>query len=198
MVVGMKLIFKILVTSLLLLVYVENVSSQEKIENRNQFAKEVFKTKYEKREYDRFSGNIVLVGERTIQYDEKILEIIDTHDDYMAIFLNGILYPNIMTGNRVAIPKVQSEIDSMTTEQRVLYNLVKIDSIKIGHFRELNPLNSDPKIKRFVFWEYRKNFMNPTEYYIELQNKNATIQTSIQEFIENAVLTFYYRGTLIL
>ena len=40
--------------------------------------------------------------------------------------------------------------------------------------------------------------MNPTEYFFELYNKQATKNTPLEEFLENAVMTFYYQGTIII
>ncbi len=63
---------------------------------------------------------------------------------------------------------------------------------------EMEKLNPNPQTKRFIFWVFRIGAANPTEYYFELYNKNATKETSIEEFIENARMTFYYKGTLII
>lgn len=62
----------------------------------------------------------------------------------------------------------------------------------------MEKLNPNPQTKRFIFWVFRIGAANPTEYYFELYNKNATKETSIEEFIENARMTFYYKGTLII
>jgi hypothetical protein len=39
---------------------------------------------------------------------------------------------------------------------------------------------------------------NPTGCYIELYNASATRKTTIEEFIENSILTFYYSGSIII
>jgi hypothetical protein len=62
----------------------------------------------------------------------------------------------------------------------------------------LKKLNPNPQTKRFIFWLFRIGIANPTEYYFELYNENATKRTSFEEFIENARMTFFYAGTIII
>jgi hypothetical protein len=127
-----------------------------------------------------------------------VLTIGNISEEHKLIFTNGLFYPNIKTGNKVAETKTQEEIKAMSVSEKVFYNMGRTDSLNIGHFEELEKLNIGSKSKRFVFWLYSKASMNPTECYIELINENATSGTSFIEFLDNARLSFYHRGTLIL
>ena len=166
--------------------------------SKYQFAKKVFRKEYKEEKFNRFSGVITIINEHTWRFDEKVLTIGDISDEHKLIFTKGIFYPNIITGNTIAETKTQEELSTMSISEKVFYNMGRTDSFNIGHFEELEKLNNGPKAKRFVFWLYSKGSMNPTECYIELRNENATSGTSFNKFLENARLSFYHRGTLIL
>lgn len=171
----------------------ENLNS-----TKYQFAKGVFEKNYTKQNFEKFKGKISIENGITIKFDEKTLVIYNTSEVYKAIFFNGIFYPNIITGNQISIIKSEKEIESLTTSEKVFYNMTRTDSLQIANFNELKALNPNPKIKRFVFWLYNIGSSNPTECYIELENQKATEKTILAEFIKNAKLTFYYRGTIII
>jgi hypothetical protein len=173
---------------------------QEKYAHKNSytFVNEVFKTEYTEKVYERFTGKIIAVDSSTIQFEEKRFKISDIHPDYIAIFTEGIFYPDIMTEGYNSPVKSKAEIDSMTNEERIFYNMTRTDTLFISIFRELTDLNPDDQTKRFLFWEYKRNFMNRIEHYIELKNEKATKETPIIDFIKNARLTFYRKGTIII
>jgi hypothetical protein len=177
-----------------------NVSAQTDDLNNGKyhFAKHVFEQNYSKKHFKRFKGKIIVVNNNSIKFDEKTLVIYGLNPEYKSIFTSGIFYPNIITGNRRAIIKSKKEIESMTKGERVIYNMTRSDSIKITYFDQLKALNPNAKIRRFIFWQQDIDTMNPNECYFELENENATEKTSLSEFIENAKLTFYYKGTIII
>jgi len=166
--------------------------------SKYQFARKVFRKEYKKEKFNRFSGVVTIINEHTWKFDEKVLTIGDISEEHKLIFTKGIFYPNIITGNSVAEIKTQEKLSAMSVSEKVFYNMGRTDSLYIGHFEELEKLNNGPKSKRFVFWLYSKGSMNPTECYIELINENANSGTSFNEFIENARLSFYRKGTVIL
>ena len=192
----MRTILKIFIVMLLF----GKVSAQT--ENLNsgkyQFAKDVFEKKYSKQYFEKFNGKIIIENRTSIKFDEKTLVIYNLSDELKSIFTSGIFYPNIITGNRPAVIKSKEEIESMTKNEKMFYNMTRTDSLKISYFDELKLLNPNPKIKRFIFWLFNMGSANPTECYLELENENATEKTPLMEFIKNAKLTFYYQGTLIL
>ncbi|MES2487868.1 MAG: hypothetical protein V4581_18210 [Bacteroidota bacterium] len=69
--------------------------------------------------------------------------------------------------------------------------------IKIENLEELEFL-STPQIKRYRFWLWRENFMNPQVYLFELQNSSATENTSTEDFIKGSKLTFVKDGWIII
>ena len=72
------------------------------------------------------------------------------------------------------------------------------DSLYISSVEELERLNPNRKTKRFKFWLFRLGRANPQECYFELFNSKATKNTTWEEFLENAEMTFYYAGTIII
>ncbi len=167
-------------------------------EQEDYWVKELFKQKYKKHKYKKFNGQITIIDSITIKYNEKTLIIINTRPELISIFQRGIFYPNVITGNYTAEVKSKQELDSMTTEQKVFYNITRTDSLTISNFEELQFLSESPEYKRFRFWLFRKGMMNPTVYFIELTNKKASKHTELADFIEKAKLTFFEKGWLIL
>jgi hypothetical protein len=76
--------------------------------------------------------------------------------------------------------------------------LFRNDSLRITDFEEVPFLNKSPTIRRFRFWLFTKGFMNPTVYFIELTNENATSKTDIRSFIKDSNLTFFINGWIII
>lgn len=167
-------------------------------QTKYQFAKNVFEKEYLKTTYEKFDGKIIIENETTIKYDEKTLIIPDLKNEFKLIFTKGIFYPNIVTGNQIAEVKTKIELEKMTENERVFYNMTRTDSLTIGNFDELKLLNPNYQTKRFLIWIYRKGMANPTEWYFELQNIKANEKTNLTEFIENAKLTFIKKGTIII
>ncbi|KFC22055.1 hypothetical protein IO89_08825 [Epilithonimonas lactis] len=67
-------------------------------------------------------------------------------------------------------------------------------------------LNPNPRTKRYKFWIYNSSknnslmvgLANPSEYYFELQNENSDENTTNEDFINGAKLTFLKFGTIII
>ncbi|GAA3737507.1 hypothetical protein GCM10022422_21000 [Flavobacterium ginsengisoli] len=185
--------------SLFLLSFGKTIAQNDDLSSlRYQFSKEVFEKKYSRKYFERFKGKILILNENSIQFDEKTLILTNVNNDYISIFTKGVFYPNIITENSTSILKTKEELSKMTKDEKMIYNFNKTDSIRISNFHELKRLNPNPQTKRFVFWRYRKGMVNPTECYFELENKKASTETSLADFIENSQLTFYYRGTIII
>ena len=78
-------------------------------------------------------------------------------------------------------------------------------NLKISTITEIKESIPNPKNKKFDFWIFYSgnenpllNSVNPHEYSFELQNENATTNTSIENFIEGAKLTFIkYNGIIL-
>ncbi|WDO12842.1 hypothetical protein MH928_16145 [Flavobacterium sp. WW92] len=189
---------KKLLLLILLTINLTNTFGQNTNEEKYRFAKEVFNSKkYKKDNYPRFQQNIQLVGDSTYQFGEKILTLSIENKSYEKLFKKGIFNPDVVFGAGTT-KRDQSQLDTLTQVQKIVYNLVRNDSLSICCFEELEKLNPNPQTKRFIFWLLRIGVANPTEYYLEFYNKKATKETSIEEFIENAKMTFYYQGTTII
>jgi hypothetical protein len=166
--------------------------------SKYEFATGVFKRDYKKQKLERFSGQIEKINGTTFRYGDKVL-IVDTEDNrLLVIFSKGIFHPDIIDRSPVTKPLTKLQLDTLTESEQVFYNLARNDMSTIRNLEELEKLNSDSKTKRFVFWLYRQGSINPTECYFELYNDKGTTKMTIEEFIENSKLTFYYRGTIII
>jgi hypothetical protein len=164
---------------------------QERIASKDEYlhAKEVFKKQYKKEIYEKHQGTITEIDETIIKFNEELLKI-RIHNDYKAIFLNGIFYPEIIVGYPDS---------TLVSNGEYINPLFRRDSLFITNFLELKKLNPNPQTKRFLFWVFYRHRTNPSEYYIELQNKKATKKTSISDFIKGATLTFFcHSGRLIM
>ena len=167
-------------------------------EVKYQFAKGVFNSKeYVKRNYDRFSGRIDTIDSNTFILGEKILKIETGNNELRKLIGIGVFNADEIFGKETT-KKTKAEIDSLSQNQKVFFNLTRNDSLAICCFESLKKLNPNPQTKRFKFWVMRIGVANPTEYYIELFNDKATKETELDEFIENSKMSFYYKGTLII
>ncbi|MDR0229918.1 MAG: hypothetical protein LBI72_12775 [Flavobacteriaceae bacterium] len=165
--------------------------------DKYRFAKQAFKAiNYKVNDYARFDGEISKLENGTYKFDEKYLKIQLDNPKYETIFKSGVFNPDIVFGE--TSKKTQAEIDTLSQNQKVFYNLIRNDSLTICCVEELKELNPNHQTKRFAFWLFRIGMANPTEYYFELYNKNATKETTIEEFIENAKMTFFFIGTIII
>ena len=183
-------------TIILLLIF-SNAFGQNLEESKYRFAAEVFKSeKYQKKQYERYAKKIEVLGDSAYIFGDKYLEVSVTGEQYLNAFRLGIFNPDVVFG--ATYKKSKEEIDTLTGKQKLFYNLGRNDSLSICCFEELEALNPNEQTKRFKFWLFRIGSANPTEYYIEFYNEKATIATTIEDFFENAKMTFYYIGTIII
>jgi hypothetical protein len=167
-------------------------------EVKYQFAKDVFNSKeYVKGNYDRFSGRIDSIDSNTFKLGEKILIIESGNNELIKLIEIGVFNTDEIFGKETT-KKTKAEIDSLSQNQKVFFNMIRNDSLAICCFESLEKLNPNPQTKRFKFWVMKIGVANPTEYYIELYNDKATKETELDEFIENSKMSFYYKGTLII
>jgi hypothetical protein len=187
-----------LLLSILLTINFTKIFGQNIDEGKYRFAKDVFYSKkYKKENYLRFQKNIELIGNNTYKFGDKILAVSIENKSYETLFKKGIFNPDIVFGEETT-KKDKAELDTLTQNHKVFYNLFRNDSLSICCIEELEKLNPNPQTKRLKFWLFRIGIINPTEYYIEFYNEKATKDSSIEEFIENAEMTFYYQGTVII
>ena len=175
-----------------------NCIGQTDNETKYQFAKSVFNSKeYLKGNYDRFSGRIDSIDTNTFRLGEKILKIETGNNVLRKLIEIGVFNADEIFGKETT-KKTKAELDSLSQNQRVFFNLTRNDTLAICCFESLEKLNPNPQTKRFKFWVMRIGVANPTEYYIELYNEKAKKETELDEFIKNSKMSFYYKGTLII
>lgn len=163
-------------------------------ERENDSATELFEKEYEKQRYDTFEGKIRVIDSNTILFDDKTLHG-DLPPEYLSIFTEGLLYPQLLLGNADNNPvKPDSEISLMDEKEKFAYITSRNDTMKVYGFEELKFLRPSAKIKRFRFRYYRQGFTNPTIYFIELTNEKADADTDNETFIKGAMLTFLKDG----
>ncbi len=154
-----------------------------------QDIKEIFKSnKYQKKDYPKFNGKIEISKNIFYHFGDKILKISLENKKYEKFFSLGIFNPDVLFGKETI----------KQTKEATFDNFFRTDSLAICCFEEMKKLNPNSKTKRFKFWVFRTNVANPTEYYIEFYNEKANRFTSIEQFIENSKMTFFYKGAVII
>ena len=170
--------------------------AQTQGEQEKKWAKKTFRKQTDSKVYPIFSGEITVIDSITFKFDEKTIILLDDPRPEITLLLqNGIFYPNIITGDKRAVIKTQSALDTLTEMEAVLYNWSRTDIVKISSFEEVKPFFKSPKNRKFQFYLFRMGHVNPTVCYVELTNKNATRKTSLLEFMKNSHVTFYKEGS---
>lgn len=189
----MKRIYSI---SLCLLLSI-NAFSQKKevLSTKEKAIVEHFKNDYKKKNYKKFEGKIT-VKDKQVLFDDKVINY-DKSDKITSLLLQeGLIYPQLLTDYQME--KFLSETEDRT--QKRFLRLQKdpkaafdVNGVKLYDASELSFLSSNPSVKRFKI-QCRDNRISSTlTYFIELTNKNATKDTSIEEFIKNSKLTYIYQ-----
>ena len=141
-------------------------------EQETYWAKQIFKKEYTKQQHPRYTGRIIQVDDTTFLFGVRRLEVYSfIGEDYKQVFSLGILYPDLFSGNcRI-----------------------------ISFFEELN-FSKEYTVKRLKLLAFHEIsgqiLINPTVYFIELTNPNATETTDLKTFIKGASLTFIKQGWL--
>lgn len=165
-------------------------------EQEDYWAEKLFYEQYKKNIYEKFEGEIIQIDENNIKFKNKVLNGYFSKE-YKLIFINGLFYPQLLSGDEVTPRKNDEELSKMSNTELFRYHMTQNDTLSIGEFEEVKFLSKTPTIKRFRFLEYR-NWSNPQVYFIELTNENADKTTDLEEFIKGATLTFVKNGWIIL
>ncbi len=190
---------KLLYTASLTLLLSASVFAQktEKPGPKDKTAIEHFKNDYKKKNYKKFSGDIV-VKDNQIQFDNKVIFYDKSDKITKAILQEGLIYPQLLTDFQV--DKFENE-DSDRTQKRFA-KLQKnwkiafdVNNIRLYNASELVFLSNDEKIKRFKILCKDPKFPNTMVYYIELTNKNAVKDMPLQDFIKNSKVTHIFQKT---
>ncbi|WBV60696.1 hypothetical protein PFY12_00930 [Chryseobacterium camelliae] len=159
---------------------------------KDQAIVEHFKTEYKKKNYKRFEGKIT-AKDIQVQFDNKIIYY-DKSDKVIASLLKeGLIYPQLLTDYQMekfldeTTDKTQKRFLKLQKDPRASFD---VNNVKLSNIKELTFTSSNPKAKRFKI-TFKDNRINSTIYYlIELTNKNAKENTSLDEFIKGSSLTY--------
>ena len=194
----MKQIIYIILIFNFLVCFSQNREFKNQGEQENYWAERIFEKEYKKQQYDKFNGKIEIINDNRIKFENKTL-IINCSKEYLSIFISGIFYPQLIIGNEENNKILSSEeYEKLSPEDRFKYNMSRNDSFNVSNFEELTFLCNSPKIKRFRFLEFKTGFANPRVYFIELTNENAELNTSLENFLINAELTYIKAGYFII
>ena len=166
-------------------------------EQEDYWAEQLFEKEYSKTYFDKFKGDIAIIGNGFI-FGDKTFVITNTTKELKPIFSSGLFYPNIIMGSAKSIIKSQAELDTLSTLQKMFYNMSRSDSLTISEFEELKFLTKSYTQKRFRFWLFRKGTANPTVCFIELTNDKANSKTDLTTFINGAALTYFKSGWIVI
>lgn len=169
----------------------------EKSGPKDKVVIEHFKNDYKKKNYKKFSGNIV-VNDRQAQFDNKVIFYDKSDKITKAILQEGLIYPQLLTDFQV--DKFEND-DSDRTQKRFAKlqknwkDAFEVNNIRFSNASELVFLSTDEKIRRFKIYCKDPKFPNMMIYYIEITNKNATKNTPVEDFIKNGKVTHIYQRT---
>lgn len=169
----------------------------EKAGPKDKAVIEHFKNDYKKKNYKKFDGKMTL-NDNQILFDNKII-FYDKSDKITETMLKeGLIYPQLLT--EFQVDKFENE-DSDRTQKRFAKiqknwkDSFEVNNIKLSGGSELSFLSTDEKVKRFKVVCKDPKFPNLMIYYFELTDKNATKDTSVQDFIKNSKLTHIFQRT---
>lgn len=180
---------KKLLIVLISILFVSKISAQKEDINSGKYhpAKEHFETQYQFKEYSKFSTLQIQIDGNKVVLDK----------------LQSITYPKDINGNLKLIFE-NGLLDPM--------KIIRHSHLVISGINELPLLNPNSHTKRFSFIVFRNNLeiggndlmkslignANPDVYYFEIQNIKADENTSFEDFVKGATLTYIGHGGIII
>lgn len=148
-------------------VYDQTKDFKNQGEQEKYWTEELFKQKYKRQKFDKYSGEIKIIDDNHMRFGEKSVQF-DKGSSGIKILLNsGVLYTQL---------------------------LMQIGNLGITDLEEVTFVNHTDTAKRFRFEATSERISNPIIYFIELTNNNPTKETSIEDFIKGSELTFLKQG----
>ena len=139
-----------------------------------QQALRAFQEHYRYRRYAPFKGAVQgrkTGQERMYGYGPDTLRVVGVGDYFEPLFTRGILFPAVSHGDYLP---------------------------RITNIEELPTAQSSTQRRRFTMLVWGPVLANPTLYVFELTNPRATPQTDLPSFLQEAVLTFIRRVTILI
>ena len=142
-----------------------------------------------KHTFQKYNGEILLLDKNTNRYGERIIQVMYSDSIMVSIFERGILYPELIVGNTAI--KTKSEFDSLSQNEKMIYNFIRSDSVRITNLRMLDITDKPVISKLFTFLLWRKSEANPSLYFFELMDEHANEKTDLNSFILGSKLTLF-------
>jgi hypothetical protein len=139
-------------------------------EQEDYWAKKLFTENYKQQDFKKYNGEIKIIDSNHYHFGNATLQISGCDPKFKSIFINGLIYPS----------------------------LFGTDTLRIANIEQPAFLNTSFKIKRFRFWGWTYKLANPTVYFFEITNNKATKNTTVEDFIKGAKLTFVKQGWIII
>jgi len=154
---------------------------------------EQYKNEYRKKNYKKFEGKITLTDSHA-QFDDKIFYYDKSDKLTTQLLKEGLLYPQLLTDYQMqkfldeTTDKTQKRFLRLQKDPRAGFD---VNNVSISHTTELPSVSSNTKTKIFkLLFKDSKLGNNSILYLIELTNKSAAKDTSLEDFIKGATLTY--------
>ncbi|WP_326983803.1 hypothetical protein VUJ46_04475 [Chryseobacterium sp. MYb264] len=171
----------------------------EKLNPKEKALIEQYKSQYKKKNYKKFEGKIT-VTDHHVQFDDKIFFYDKSDKITTQLLKDGLLYPQLLTDYQMqkfldeTTDKTQKRFLKLQKDPRAGFD---VNNVTISSITELPSPASNPKTRVFKFlYKDSKLGNNSILYLIELTNKSATKDTSMEEFINGASLTYLQQERL--
>jgi hypothetical protein len=133
----------------------------------------LFRENYKSIPHEKFDGHVIkIVGSKTravtFMFGSDSLDVAVDNDTLLSIFQQGIFYPAIFPGNRP-----------------------HGSSIHMYLIEELHLWRQSATRKRFYCWKFDRYIINPTVFFFELTNEDASSETDLESFIKGSTLTSF-------
>ncbi|HEX7844863.1 MAG TPA: hypothetical protein VF476_03620 [Chitinophagaceae bacterium] len=153
---------------------------------------EINKGIHSKKGFEKYKGNIEVLGDSVIKYDNAILRLGIQIRPYRIIFEKGIFYPSVLDGDSSGGSWEKAHSDSLKI------GVLNFHKRTIGVFEEITPTSTPFTTKRFRLWVFTEGLHNPSEYIMDLTNYSATESTGLKAFFSTATITYIRFVTLII
>jgi hypothetical protein len=198
----MKSLFSIVFFAFAFVCQSQNTTQKKTFKNQGEqekyWATEFFKKNYQKTSFKAYTKNIEKKDSITFVYGDQTLKVFLVDQTLESLFSKGIFYPQLINGFELPPKKTATELAKLSENERVFYEAFRGDLLSISNIKELPNASDSTKVKRFQCWVSRPKMANPQVYLFELTNEKATQKTTLKMFIENATLTFFKAGWVVI
>ncbi|RMZ58365.1 hypothetical protein D1632_12115 [Chryseobacterium nematophagum] len=190
---------KVLFSLSLFFIFSISIFSQKKgvLSIKDQAIVEHFNNNYKKKNYKKFTGKII-AKDNKVQFDDKVI-FYDKSDKIASLILTeGLIYPQLLTDYQMekfmndTTDKTQKRFLRLQKNPKATFD---VNNVNFTDLTELGFLDTPAKSKRFKITCRDSKLGNSNIYIIELTNKHAEKNATIEDFIRNSTLTYLYQKT---